>query len=90
MAKISLILVGAGIVISLIGGFFVESSLISFLFHSIRPLLVYFVLLLLPLIFEGIAFKKNSRVFGILSVAFSILFVVIVSLLSFSRVRVVY
>ena len=63
LGKISLILVGIGIVISLIGRFFISSSVIGFLFSSLYPLLIYLISLLLPLIFMAMAVKKNSGVF---------------------------
>ena len=90
LGKISLILVGIGIVISLIGRFFISSSVIVFLFSSLYPLLIYLISLLLPLIFMAMAVKKNSGVFGILSVIFAILFVALASFLSFTKVMFFY
>ncbi len=90
LGKISLILVGIGVIISIFGMLFISSSAIKFLFSNIKPLLIYSVFLLIPLILGIISIRKKSRGLGILSVIFAIVFIIIASILSFTKVLVFY
>lgn len=90
LGKISLILVGIGVIISIFGMLFISSSAIKFLFSNIKPLLIYLIFLLIPLILSTISIKKKNKVLGILSIIFAIIFIAIASILSFTEVLVFY
>jgi hypothetical protein len=84
---ISLSIIPIGIIFSIIGWFFINSSILRWsLFGNFKLFLIYFGLLIFSLIFGILSIKKNKIWQGILGIIISLIYAFIAVVASLSKV----
>lgn len=88
---ITLAIIAIGVIFSIIGWFFINSSVIrGVLFRDIASFLIYFGLLIISLVFGVLAVKKERLWLGIVGLIFSLIYAFIAIVISLSKFVLMY
>ena len=86
---ITLAIIAIGIVFSIIGWFFINSSILRWsLFGNFKLFLIYFGLLIFSFVFGILSIRKNKLWQGITGVIFSLIYAFIAIAASLSKVMI--